>query len=123
MVQGQASEEMLIASAKEVAASTAQLLMACKVKADADSQAMQRLQLAGNAVKRATEALVRAAQQAKQQDEEASLTIDKRKVGGIAQELQAQEEILRKEKELEAARNRLMNIRKERYKDRPPEDD
>ena len=48
MVQGQASEEKLIASAKEVASSTAQLLMACKVKADADSQAMQRLQVGGS---------------------------------------------------------------------------
>ena len=42
--------------------------------------------MAGNAVKRATEALVKAAQQAQQvADENESLTIDKRKVGGIAQ--------------------------------------
>lgn len=45
MVQGHASEEKLIASAKEVAGSTAQLLMACKVKADPGSVAMQRLQV------------------------------------------------------------------------------
>jgi talin len=124
MVQGQASEEKLIASAKEVASSTAQLLMACKVKADPDSMAMQRLQMAGNAVKRATEALVKAAQQAKDAgDDESSLTVDKRKVAGIAQEIQAQEEILRKEKELIDARKRLMKIRQDRYKDRPPEDE
>ncbi|XP_070179087.1 dymeclin-like [Littorina saxatilis] len=70
MVQGHASEEKLIASAKEVAGSTAQLLMACKVKADPGSVAMQRLQAAGNAVKRASEALVRAAQQERELTEE-----------------------------------------------------
>lgn len=44
-VQGHASEEKLISSAKQVAASTAQLLVACKVKADQDSEAMKRLQV------------------------------------------------------------------------------
>lgn len=44
-VQGHASEEKLICSAKQVAASTAQLLVACKVKADQDSEAMKRLQV------------------------------------------------------------------------------
>uniref|UniRef100_A0A8B9CH42 Talin 1 n=1 Tax=Anser brachyrhynchus TaxID=132585 RepID=A0A8B9CH42_9AVES len=48
-VQGHASEEKLISSAKQVAASTAQLLVACKVKADHDSEAMKRLQVTGNA--------------------------------------------------------------------------
>ena len=47
MVQGHASEEQLISSAKQVAGSTAQLLVACKVKADPDSVAMKRLQAAG----------------------------------------------------------------------------
>lgn len=45
LVQGQASEEKLISSAKQVASSTAQLLVACKVKADPNSQAMHRLQV------------------------------------------------------------------------------
>lgn len=44
-VQGHASEEKLILSDKQVAASTAQLLVACKVKADHDSDAMMRLQV------------------------------------------------------------------------------
>uniref|UniRef100_A0AAR2IZ01 Talin 2a n=1 Tax=Pygocentrus nattereri TaxID=42514 RepID=A0AAR2IZ01_PYGNA len=44
-VQGHATEEKLISSAKQVAASTAQLLVACKVKADQDSEAMKRLQV------------------------------------------------------------------------------
>jgi talin len=45
MVQGQASEERLISSSKQVAASTAQLLVACQVKASPNSTAMKRLQV------------------------------------------------------------------------------
>lgn len=123
MVQGQASEEKLIASAKEVAGSTAALLVACKVKADVGSISMQRLQAAGNAVKKASDALVQAAQQSQDFDgDDNELTINKRMVGGIAQEIMAQEEILRKEKELDSARKKLAEIRKARYKDKGPED-
>lgn len=50
MVQGQASEEKLIASAKEVAGSTAALLVACKVKADVGSISMHRLQVRGTII-------------------------------------------------------------------------
>jgi talin len=126
MVQGHASEEKLISSAKQVASSTAQLLVACKVKADADSVAMRRLQAAGNAVKRATEALVSAAQQAKSEwgyEEQTSLTINQRMVGGLAQIIMAQEDILIKEKELERARRKLENIRKAKYKDTSEDED
>ncbi|UYV64796.1 TLN1 [Cordylochernes scorpioides] len=115
LVQGHASEEKLISSAKQVAASTAQLLVACQVKADPRSQAMKRLQAAGNAVKKATDNLVRAAQQAIEQDEERSLVINKRMVGGIAQEIIAREEILRKERELEEAREKLLALRRAKY--------
>lgn len=45
MVQGEAGEEKLISSSKQVAASTAQLLLACRVKANPNSKAMQRLQV------------------------------------------------------------------------------
>ena len=44
-VQGNASEEKLIASAKAVANSTAQLLLACRVKADPTSVTQKRLQV------------------------------------------------------------------------------
>ncbi|XP_060890598.1 talin-1 isoform X3 [Labrus mixtus] len=85
-VQGHASEEKLISSAKQVAASTAQLLVACKVKADQDSQTMKRLQAAGNAVKRASDNLVKAAQKAAfdAQDDQA-VVVKSKMVGGIAQ--------------------------------------
>ena len=46
-VQGEASEEKLVTSAKQVASSTAQLLVACKVKADPNSENMKRLQVRG----------------------------------------------------------------------------
>ncbi|XP_064472172.1 talin-2-like isoform X2 [Ornithodoros turicata] len=115
LVQGQASEEKLISSAKQVASSTAQLLVACKVKADPDSKSMQRLQAAGNAVKQATDHLVRSAQQSIEHEEEFRLVINRRMVGGIAQEIIAREEILRKERELEEARVKLAQLRRAKY--------
>ena len=45
MVQGHTTEERLNAAAKEVAGLTAQLLVACRVKADPNSVAMKRLQV------------------------------------------------------------------------------
>ncbi|XP_046826022.1 talin-1 isoform X2 [Vespa velutina] len=116
LVQGVSSEEKLISSAKQVASSTAQLLVACKVKADPDSDSTKRLQAAGNAVKRATDNLVRAAQQAIQQEEDRSLILNRRMVGGIAQEINARSEVLRIERELEEARGRLTAIRQAKYK-------
>uniref|UniRef100_A0A8D3E9H8 Talin 2a n=1 Tax=Scophthalmus maximus TaxID=52904 RepID=A0A8D3E9H8_SCOMX len=107
-VQGHASEEKLISSAKQVAASTAQLLVACKVKADQDSEAMRRLQIAGNAVKKASDNLD-------------NVVVKTKFVGGIAQIIAAQEEMLRKERELEEARKKLAQIRQQQYKFLPSE--
>ncbi|XP_031465746.1 talin-1 [Phasianus colchicus] len=121
-VQGHASEEKLISSAKQVAASTAQLLVACKVKADHDSEAMKRLQAAGNAVKRASDNLVKAAQKAAAfQDHDETVVVKEKMVGGIAQIIAAQEEMLRKERELEEARKKLAMIRQQQYKFLPTE--
>uniref|UniRef100_A0A671SPW4 Talin-2-like n=1 Tax=Sinocyclocheilus anshuiensis TaxID=1608454 RepID=A0A671SPW4_9TELE len=124
-VQGHASEEKLISSAKQVAASTAQLLVACKVKAEQDSEAMRRLQVytaAGNAVKRASDSLVRAAQKAAfNKADDHNVVVKTRFVGGIAQIIAAQEEMLRKERELEEARKKLAQIRQQQYKFLPSE--
>lgn len=121
-VQGNASEERLIAGAKQVSNSTAQLLLACRVKADSNSDTQRRLQIAGNAVKRAADNLVTAAKSAAIfEEQETTVVINQRFVGGIAQELEAQEKILRIEKELAAARNKLSQIRQAKY--RPEEDD
>lgn len=79
-----------------------------------------RKQIAGNAVKHASEDLVIAAREASSFDEveeSSEVIIDSRRVGGIAQEMMAQEEILRKERELNAAREKLAQIRRMRYKD------
>ncbi|RXN11823.1 talin-1 isoform X1 [Labeo rohita] len=107
-VQGHASEEKLISSAKQVAASTAQLLVACKA--------------AGNAVKRASDNLVKAAQKAafEAQDDQAVM-VKSKMVGGIAQIIAAQEEMLRKERELDEARKKLAMIRQQQYKFLPSE--
>lgn len=80
------------------------------------------LQIAGNAVKRAADNLVTAAKSAAIfEEQETTVVINQRFVGGIAQELEAQEKILRIEKELAAARNKLSQIRQAKY--RPEEDD
>ncbi|KAL0859340.1 hypothetical protein ABMA27_011134 [Loxostege sticticalis] len=123
LVQGAASEERLISSARQVAASTAQLLVACKVKADPTSESTRRLQAAGAEVIRSTDGLVRAARDAIHCEEERSLVLNRRMVGGIAQEIDARSEVLRIEKELEEARGRLTAIRQAKYKLRATDTD
>lgn len=116
LVQGHGTEERLISSAKQVACSTAALLVACKVKADITSQAMKRLQHAGNAIKRATDALVRSAQKAVEGGEEDQfLELNTKFVGSMAQEIMLREEILRKERELKAAQAAYNAVKKARY--------
>ncbi|CAH0550425.1 unnamed protein product [Brassicogethes aeneus] len=116
LVQGLGSEDKLIAAAKQVASSTAQLLVACKVKAEGDTEATRRLSAAGSAVIRSTDNLVKAAQRAKSVEEERSLVLNTKMVGGIAQEINARSEVLRIERELEEARNKLYVIRQTKYK-------
>ena len=80
------------------------------------------LQAAGNQIKKAADNLVKAAQGAAVfTDVEVEVTLSTRLTGGIRQEIEAQEEILRKERELEDARRRLAHIRKARYRDEPME--
>ena len=77
------------------------------------------LQSAGNAVKRATDALVKAALAAKRgvttYEEELTIEVNERTVGGITQIISAREAILKKERELEDARRRLETIYKSKY--------
>ncbi|GAB0095550.1 talin-1 [Sergentomyia squamirostris] len=116
LVLGVGTEEMLISSARQVAASTAQLLIACKVKSDPNSESGRRLQAAGNAVIKSTDNLVRAAQQAIDMEEEHILKINTSMVDGMAQEINARSEVLKREKQLEEARNRLVAIRQAKYR-------
>ena len=85
-MKGHSSEEKLIGAAKQVAGSTAQLLLACKVKADPDSRSMKRLEAASNAVRKATDNLVKAAQQALEQEEEAqNIDLNKSAVNSVVE--------------------------------------
>eukprot|EP00094_Tigriopus_californicus_P009235 TCALIF_08903-PB protein Name:"Similar to TLN1 Talin-1 (Homo sapiens)" AED:0.39 eAED:0.50 QI:0/0.66/0.71/1/0.66/0.71/7/0/654 len=86
LVKGHSSEEKLIGAAKQVAGSTAQLLLACKVKADPESASMRRLEAASNAVRKATDNLVKAAQQALEQEEEnADVDLNKSAVNTVVE--------------------------------------
>lgn len=123
LVQGLGTEEMLISSAKQVAASTAQLLIACKVRSDPNSETGRRLQAAGNAVIKATDNLVKAAQQALDLEEEHILKINTSMVDGMAQEINARSEVIKIEKQLEEARNKLCAIRQAKYRHRPGHED
>lgn len=118
LVQGLSTEELLISTAKQVASSTAQLLIACRVKSDPNSESGRRLQAAGNAVIKSTDNLVRAAQQALDMEEEHTLRINTSMVDGMAQEINARSEVLKRERELELARNKLTAIRQAKYKQR-----
>merc|ERR1719204_2207296 len=121
LVQGNASEEKLIAAAKQVSAATAQLLVACKVKADADSVAMRRLEKASNAVRRATDELVKAAQGAidrNEEENEMTMNTTAGSVNIIAEEVEARETVYKMEKQLREAHKRLQNCRIAKYKGR-----
>ncbi|KAK4327375.1 hypothetical protein Pmani_002156 [Petrolisthes manimaculis] len=117
LVQGQATEEKLISAAKQVAGSTAQLLVACKVKADPDSSATKRLQAAGNAVKRATDNLVRAAQQAIDQEDEMTVLVPSRRVPNMSKVIDTRARVLELEKQTELARKELMILERSKHWD------
>merc|ERR1712012_495542 len=121
LVQGNASEEKLIAAAKQVSAATAQLLVACKVKADPGSVAMRRLEKASNAVRRATDELVKAAQGAidrNEEENEMTMNTTAGSVNIIAEEVEARETVYKMEKQLREAHKRLQNCRIAKYKGR-----
>ena len=68
-------------------------------------------------MKRAADNLVTSAKNAAIfEEQETTVIINQRFVGGIAQELEAQEKILLIEKELAAARNKLSKIRQAKYR-------
>ena len=71
LVKGQESGERLIAASKQVAASTAQLVIACQVKADPESGTMRSLEGASVAVRKATDNLVQQAQKIFKKDAQA----------------------------------------------------
>jgi talin len=116
LVKGHASEEKLIGAAKQVAGSTAQLLLACKVKADPESASMRRLEAASNQVRKATENLVKSAQQALDQEDEAqNVDLNQSAVNIVIEEINARSEVERMERELTSARKKLERVHQRRY--------
>jgi talin len=114
-VQGKAEEEHLVAAARAVAAATAHLVTASRVKADSNSKAQQNLTNAAKAVANATNELVKAAQHASNFEKEEEVVVAGSGIGVATQEFNQQAEILRLERELNRARQGLSKIRKERY--------
>jgi talin len=106
LVRGEGAEELLIAAAKQVSKSTAQLVLACKVKADASSRAMEGLKTASDAVRKATDALVRAAQRTIKKPDSPKLKVDKFKL-----RIEAEARVIRLEKDLQEAKELQQDIR------------
>ncbi|KAG6332591.1 hypothetical protein ID866_6497 [Astraeus odoratus] len=117
VLSGTHSLEQLIVASNEVAAATAQLVAASRVKANLMSKTQERLELAAKAVTEACKALVKQvkAVSAKQATED---EVDYKNMAVLEfkrREMEQQVEILRLEKELGAARHRLGAMRRAGY--------
>ncbi|KAA1468016.1 cytoskeleton assembly control protein [Dentipellis sp. KUC8613] len=117
VLSGTHSLEQLIVASNEVAAATAQLVAASRVKANLMSKTQERLELAAKAVTEACKALVRQVRaiSAKQVQEE---DVDYKNMATMEfkrREMEQQVEILRLEKDLGAARHRLGAMRRAGY--------
>uniref|UniRef100_A0A8C2XHG6 Huntingtin-interacting protein 1-related protein n=1 Tax=Cyclopterus lumpus TaxID=8103 RepID=A0A8C2XHG6_CYCLU len=117
VVQGKGKFEELMVCSREIAASTAQLVAASKVKADKDSANLQRLQKASRAVTQATAGVVASTKSGKSQIEEkdtmdfSSMTLTQIK----RQEMDTQVLVLELETRLQKERERLGELRKKHY--------
>lgn len=117
VLSGTHSLEQLIVASNEVAAATAQLVAASRVKANLMSKTQERLETAAKAVTEACKALVRQvkAVSARQTEEE---DIDYKNMAVLEfkkREMEQQVEILKLEKELGAARHHLGMMRRAGY--------
>lgn len=101
LVQGKTTEHKLIAAAKQVAGSTAHLLVACQVKGNQRSKNVKGLQEAGHAVKRATDNLVKAAHNAIRHEEEIKEKHTKSMLDRMASEIEARQKILELEEKIQ----------------------
>ncbi|XP_030236543.1 huntingtin-interacting protein 1 isoform X2 [Gadus morhua] len=117
VVQGKGKFEELMVCSHEIAASTAQLVAASKVKADKDSSNLQRLQQASRGVAQATAGVVASTKSGKSQIEETdtmnftSMTLTQIK----RQEMDSQVLVLELETRLQKERERLGELRKKHY--------
>ncbi|KAF6766627.1 cytoskeleton assembly control protein [Ephemerocybe angulata] len=117
VLSGTHSLEQLIVASNEVAAATAQLVAASRVKANLMSNTQVRLEAAAKAVTEACKALVRQVKaiSARQSQEE---NVDYKNMAVLEfkrREMEQQVDILRLEKDLGAARHRLGAMRRAGY--------
>ncbi|XP_075420990.1 huntingtin-interacting protein 1 isoform X2 [Tenrec ecaudatus] len=116
-VQGKGKFEELMVCSHEIAASTAQLVAASKVKADKDSPNLAQLQQASRGVNQATAGVVASTISGKSQIEEtdsmdfSSLTLTQIK----RQEMDSQVRVLELETKLQKERQKLGELRKKHY--------
>uniref|UniRef100_A0A8C4XBR1 Huntingtin-interacting protein 1 n=1 Tax=Erpetoichthys calabaricus TaxID=27687 RepID=A0A8C4XBR1_ERPCA len=117
VVQGKGKFEDLMVCSHEIAASTAQLVAASKVKADKDSANLCKLQTASRAVNQATASVVASTKSGKSQIEEkdtmdfSSMTLTQIK----RQEMDSQVRVLELENQLQKERLKLGELRKKHY--------
>ncbi|XP_025071473.1 huntingtin-interacting protein 1 isoform X3 [Alligator sinensis] len=117
VVQGKGKFEELMVCSHEIAASTAQLVAASKVKADKDSTNLSKLQQASRGVNQATAGVVASTKSGKLQIEEkdsmdfSSMTLTQIK----RQEMDSQVRVLELENQLQKERQKLGDLRKKHY--------
>jgi len=111
-VQGKSEEEELIASAKQVSSSTAHLVSASRAKSDPNSAASKQLSAAAKSVAEATQKLVDAVKENRNaKPQVGAYELD----AGTRAEMEQQIEILKLEKALEMARQKLTKERSNAY--------
>ncbi|KAM4647889.1 huntingtin-interacting protein 1 isoform 3-T3 [Amazona ochrocephala] len=117
VVQGKGTFEEMMVCSREIAASTAQLVAASKVKADKDSANLCKLQQASRGVNQATASVVASTKAGKSQVEEkdsmdfSSMTLTQIK----RQEMDSQVRVLELENQLQKERQKLGELRKKHY--------
>ncbi|KPI43305.1 Endocytosis protein end4 [Cyphellophora attinorum] len=121
VISGRNSPEQLIVASNDVAASTAQLVAASRVKATFMSKTQDRLEQASRAVGTACRALVRQVQDIiKQKQRDDGESVDYTSLSGHefkVREMEQQVEILQLRNALEAATARLGEMRKISYRE------
>ncbi|RAL06384.1 putative cytoskeleton assembly control protein Sla2 [Aspergillus ibericus CBS 121593] len=121
VISGRNSPEQLIVASNDVAASTAQLVAASRVKATFMSKTQDRLETASKAVGAACRALVRQVQDIiKEKNQDDNEAVDYSKLSSHefkVQEMEQQVEILQLENSLARARQRLGEMRKISYQE------
>jgi len=121
VISGRAKPEQLIVASNDVAASTAQLVAASRVKATFMSKTQDKLEQASKAVGSACRGLVRQVQAIiEQRNKDEGETVDYGSLSGYefkVREMEQQVEILQLENNLNAARSRLGEMRKISYQE------